>query len=258
MSSPEEVLRVAFEHMIRGVHTSIPCVVVAVEEDLNTQRVDVQPLIDMFGRDGTSKPRPTIYAVPVMFPASKSSAFTFPLSIGDTVLCVFSMRGLEAFKTGDGKPSPPMDYSDYAEKDAIAIPGLFPFDIAVNNPSKRTLEHSTKDTVVAHNIGTAKECEVRLKENGDIKITTPENITVQCKTAIVTASESAQVDTPSLEVNAQDTAWTGNITFTGNVELDGDLDQTGAFTLNTVDVGSHVHTGVTAGTASTAPMIPEP
>lgn len=248
MIDSEELLRASFENMIRGVYTAIPGVVVEVTEaSLKEQRVDVQPLVNILGVDGSSKARPTIYSVPVIFPASKRSAFTFPVEEGDTVLCVFSMRGTETFKAGEGRPQPPSDLSCYSGKDAFVIPGLFPFKLAVNNPSKRTLSHSTKDTVIAHNIGTGSECEIRLKPDGGVTISSPGNVEVKCKTAEVVAEESVKVATNSLNIEASGASWTGQ------VDLSGDFNLTGTLRVNGVDVNKHTHAN-SAGT--TTPMIP--
>lgn len=265
--SQEQVIRAAFNNLIKGVWTTIPCVVVAVDK-LNEQRVDVKPLISQLTRNSQIKERPIIYAVPLVFPSSKRSAFTFSVQTGDVVLCVFSMRGLEAFKTGQGTATPPLDFSSYEMKDAIAIPGLFPWSLAVNNPSNRTLPHSIEDAVVTHNIGEDAECEMRLLSNGGIKITTPGNITVECDTANVNAATSVDVDTATANINASSavsitapiTTIDGNLTVTGNTQMDGSLTVSGPSSLSsTVTSGgtdisnSHTHGGVSTGSGDTQP-----
>jgi len=191
----EETLRAAFSNMIRGVWTAIPCKILRINNSLSDQSVDVVPLINQVAKNGQFKRRPVIYSVPLIFPASKSSAFTFPVNTNDVVLCVFSMRGLEAFKSSEGQERDPLDFSSYEGKDAIAIPGLFPFNMAINNPSKRTLPHSTQDAVVSHNIGTQNECEIRLLNDGGIKITTPGDI-------VVDAGGKADLTAASVDVHA--------------------------------------------------------
>ena len=167
--SQEQVLRAAFDNLIKGVWTAMPCIVVTIES-LDQQQIDIKPLIHQLTRGGDIKERPTIFSVPIVYPSSKSSAFTFPIVAGDIVLAVFSMRGLEAFKTSNGTPTTPLDFSKNDIKDAMAIPGLFPWSLANNNPSKRNLTHSTADAVVAHNIGTDNECEVRLQDRKSTRL----------------------------------------------------------------------------------------
>jgi phage baseplate assembly protein gpV len=235
----EEVIKSHIIASSNNMYTSIPCVVLTVHGELSNQKVDVQPVINTFYQDGTDEEHPPILGVPVIFPASRTSMLSFPINVGDTVLCVFSQRGIDNFKIGSGSPTVPTDYRSHNKKDAIAIPGLFPFSKALNNPSKRNLAHSTRDAVLTHNIGTSGECEVRLKENGDIQLNTPNNkVIVNCKDAVVN-STTVDINATSMTVDVANTTWTGNLNMSGTYVLDG-------ITMNT-----HKHTGVMAGPATT-------
>ena len=109
----------------------------------------------------------------------------------------------------------------------MALPGLFNFKSAVNNPSKRSLSHDISDTVVTHNIGTANECEVRLKASGDVVINSPGNVTVNSETSTVNASSSVTIDSPETTV-------------TGNMLVQG------TFTYTSGMIGSGIANGATA------------
>lgn len=166
----EELLNTWWDYQKLHMFTAIPAVIVNVK-DIEQARVDVQPLINTVFADMTDEDEwPSILSVPLMFPSSSTSAVTFPVKQGDTVLVVFSQRCMDVFKGGDGTPQPPSDYRIFDKRDAVAIPGLWPFGLSKNIVSSRTLEHSTTDTVIAHNIGTDSECEVRLTSGGSIKI----------------------------------------------------------------------------------------
>jgi len=166
----ESAVKALFDYQMRNVFTAIPAKVMQVE-DTEEQRVAVKPLINnVFPDWDDSVEFPTILSVQVMFPSSSTSAFTFPINAGDTVLLVFAQSCIDVFKSGDGTTQPPSDYRRFDKRDAIAIPGLFPFGMAVNQQSKRTLTHSTDDVVVAHNLGTEAECEIRLKPTGKIEV----------------------------------------------------------------------------------------
>lgn len=233
-TSLEEILRQSFLSNISDIHTAMPCIVLGVHEDLRSQRVDVQPVINRLYKDDSVDQYPPILAVPVVFPASSTSALTFPINVGDTVLCVFSQRGLDAFKGGDGTFATPTDFRRLDKRDAIAIPGLFPFSKAINNPSKHKLPHNTKDTVLCHNIGTANEVEVRLTVAGGIIINAPAgNVTVNASTATV---------------NCPNTTWNGNITMNGNYTISGTLRVDG------VVVNGHVHGSVQGGNSISGGM----
>lgn len=235
--SLEETLRTSFLTQAAGLYTCIPCVVLSVAA-LGEQRIDVQPIINKRYKNERVEEHPPILAVPVVFPASKTSSFTFPINVGDTVLCVFSQRGMDTFKAGSGGFVTPTDFRKFDKRDAIAIPGLFPFANAANKASNRSLPHNTADAVIAHNLGTGLEVEVRLKADGGVLIKSPASVTVDCQSATVNCSTT-------LSVNAPNTVWTGNMTFNGN------LTQNGSYTLDGINMNGHTHGGVDTGPGST-------
>lgn len=236
----EEVLKLSFQSNTRNMYTAMPCIVLTVYGEGKNQQIDVQPTINKLYKDDTDEEHPVIMGVPVIFPASRTSMLSFPINVGDTVLCVFSSRGIDNFKIGTGLPTRPTDYRKFDKRDAVAIPGLFPFSKALNDPAKRNLAHSTRDAVLTHNIGTSGECEVRLKENGDIQLNTPNNkVIVNCKDAVVNAT-TVDINATSMTVDVANTTWTGNLNMTGNYVL-------GGVTMNT-----HKHTGVQPGSGTSA------
>lgn len=236
----EEVLKLSFQSNTRNMYTALPCIVLTVYGEGKNQQIDVQPTINKLYKDDTDEEHPVVMGVPVIFPASRTSMLSFPINVGDTVLCVFSSRGIDNFKIGTGLPTRPTDYRKFDKRDAVAIPGLFPFSKALNDPAKRNLAHSTRDAVLTHNIGTSGECEVRLKENGDIQLNTPNNkVIVNCKDAVVNAT-TVDINATSMTVDVANTTWTGNLNMTGNYVL-------GGITMNT-----HKHTGVQSGSGTSA------
>jgi hypothetical protein len=234
----EEILRLAFKSQMNSIFTAIPCIVVKVYDLGKKQQVDVQSAINVLYKDDTVAEHAPIFGVPVVFPASRTSMLSFPINVGDTVLCIFSQRGMDNFKLGSGSPMAPTDFRKHDARDAIAIPGLFPFGKALNDPAKRTLSHSTADAVLTHNIGTGTECEVRLKANGDIQLNTPSNkVIVNCKDAVVNAT-TVDINATSMTVDVANTTWTGNMTMNGTYILSG------------ININNHKHTGVQGGTST--------
>ncbi len=166
----ESATKALFEYQMRNIFTAIPAKVMMVE-NAGEQRVSVKPLVNAVFPDwDDSEEFPTILSVPLVYPSSSSSAVVFPIHAGDTVLLVFAQSCMDVFKGGDGSAQPPSDYRRFDKRDAIAIPGLFPFGSAINQVSKHTLPHSTDDLVVFHNLGTSAECELRMKQTGKIEI----------------------------------------------------------------------------------------
>jgi len=237
----ESVLKAMFWDQMNKVYTTIPCIVVDVQNDLKEQRVSIQPSIDILNEDGSTFQRSVVVNVPLIFPASSTSALTFPVNKGDTVIGMFSMRAMEIFSEGDGRPAPPNNYAKFNQKDAIAVPGLFPRRLAINNPNKRTNNHDTKDTVIVHNIGTANEVEIRLKPNGSVIINSPNQVQINCQTAEVNAEQSIALTTPQLTVQADNTDWQGNINLTGNVSQDGSQTVSGDVTASGKSLVNHTH-----------------
>jgi hypothetical protein len=259
----EEVLSLSFQKELSNLYTAIPCKITNIPTNLSDLRVDVQPIIDQLYADGVSEQHPQILGVPVVFPAGRDSMMSFPLFVGDTVLCIFSQAGMDTFKSGGGEFAPPPDFRKMDSRDAVAIPGLVPFAKSLNNASVRTWSHNTSDFVVAHNIGSGREVEVRMKPSGDIIINTNQNATVNCNNASVNAEssfsvvaptcsfqcDSFTVNTSTYSMNATGTAsWASS----GATNWSGTVNHTGTFTFNGITFGTHRHTGVQPGGGTSA------
>lgn len=231
----QSTLTSAFDSLMNNKYTIIPCIVVAVRDGLNGQMVDIQPTINQMEQDGTVTERPVIAGVPISFQVSKKSGFTFPVEIGDTGTAMFSMRNMDGWKAGNGRSSNPMNFGKMDKSDAIFLPGIQPPGMAVNNPAKHVLTHSTKDTVIFGNIGGA-EAEVRIKADGSIEINTSNQpVVINCSDATVNASSSINLNATDLTVDATNTTWIGPINHTGNYT------GTGVQTFNGVIFSTHKH-----------------
>ena len=250
--SLEGTLRQYISSSINKTFTSIPAIIESVR-DLGEQRIDVRILIDKVTTSGETESHPIILNVPLIFPSSISSMFSFPVAVGDDVLLVFSQRSLDRLKMSTGAtPLPPKNYRKYSRNDAIALPGFFSFSEARNNPNKRRWSHDTQDMVMAHNIGTAQEAEVRIKPNGDISINTVGNVTINCSNAVVN-SDTTTVNSGSTTVNSDTTTVNSETTINGNTNINGNLTVGGgSMTHNGTDIGSgHTHNGVEKGDRNT-------
>lgn len=225
----------AFDSQINNLYTIIPCIVVAVRDGLNGQMVDIQPTINQKQQDGTVAERPTIGGVPVSFQVSKKAGFTFPIEVGDTGTAMFSMRNMDGWKAGNGRPASPMNFAKMDKSDAIFLPGIQPPGVAVNNPAKHVLTHDTKDTVLFANLG-GVESEVRLKVDGSVEINTSNQpVIINCSDATVNASNSINLNAVNLTVDATNSTWIGPINHTGNYT------GVGVQTFNGVIFSTHRH-----------------
>lgn len=240
----------AFSSQMDNVFTNIPCIVVAVRDSLSGQMVDIQPTINQKFQDGTVREYPVLAGIPVSFQVSKKSGFTFPIEVGDTGMAIFSMRNMDGWKAGNGRPSTPSNFAKMDKSDAIFLPGIQPPGVAVNNPAKHILAHDTKDTVLFANLG-GVESEVRLKVDGSVEINTSNQpVIINCSQATINASESINLNTPSMIVDANVTQWIGNINLQGNLVQVGNYTITGVATFNGIPFSTHKHIGVTPGSGT--------
>lgn len=246
----EELLKASFDSNLNNQYTIIPCIVIAVRDSLNGQMVDIQPTINQKLRDGTISERAQILGVPVSFQVSSKAGFTFPIEAGDTGTALFSMRNMDGWKAGNGRPTSPMNFAKMDKSDAIFLPGIQPPGVAVNNPAKHILAHDTKDTVLFANLG-GVESEVRLKVDGSVEINTSNQpVIINCSEATINASESINLNTPSMVIDAQTTQWIGDINLQGNLVQVGNYTITGIATFNGIPFSTHKHVGVTPGSGT--------
>lgn len=235
------VLQNSFDNRTNNMFTAIPCIVIAVRNNLSTMVVDIQPSIHQKSEAGAVTPRPPILGVPVQFPVSKSAGITFPINVGDLGIALFSMRSMDGWKAGNGYPSAPLTAAKFDKGDAIFIPGIQPESVAVNNPDKRFWEHDPADLVVVNNIGTEFEAELRIKPSGNVIINTKAKVEVNCNEAEVIADTSLSLHTAELTVNAIQTYWTGDIQLVGNLSQSGNYTTIGTLSFNGIDFSNHRH-----------------
>lgn len=244
-----EILTASSQYAFSDVYTNIPGVIVSVK-DLGELRVDVQPTINIRSEDGSvSTPRPPILNVPLKMPVSLQGGLTYPVAAGQPVWLEFSMRGLDLWKRGGGRPESPPDMRTFDIRDCVASP-IYPFSSSPNNPSKRSLAHSPSDVVLFHNMGGA-EVEIRLKTNGEVIVTSPVKVTINSPENEINGNVvvngnfqntggSFQVSTGAYALSASDSA-----TQTGT------MSHSGSFVLNGTAVETHDHGGVQSGGSRT-------
>jgi hypothetical protein len=236
-ASLQELLGSSFNSQMTNIFTAIPGVVVTVRNELTDMTLDVQPTINIKTKNGEVKERPVIVNVPFQFPSSSTAALTYPINVGDSVLLIFSMRGLDTWKRGNGRMVTPTDFRKFDKRDCFAIPGVFPSANSINNPAKRTWPHNTKDTVLVSNIGKNTETEVRILEAGGIIINTNQDAVVNCMNAEVVAEANITMSCQVFDLTATTatfdigtTEWLGDINQTGNNDHLGNYTQTGNYT----------------------------
>jgi hypothetical protein len=121
-----EDIRAYVEDMLRRVNTSLPGRIESY--NATTGKAEVQPLLREVYADGEELTLPRIANVPVVFPRTATASITLPLAKGDGVLLLFCQRSLDTWLSTGGIAKPD-DVRMHSLTDAIAIPGLLPFNI---------------------------------------------------------------------------------------------------------------------------------
>lgn len=204
----DEVMGEYIRYSLEGMYTSIPGIVLAIKGEGQNLLIDVQPLVSVLMNDGTSVSRAPILNVPLQMPASSRGGLLFPVAVKDNVMLLFSMRGLEVWKYGQGTPNPPSDARMFDKRDCIAIPCVNPVSKSPANSGRHTNPYSPEDVVLYHNLGTGQEVEIVLKTNGGIIINAPGNVTVNTPDAYVNGNlhVSQSIFAPSMVVAGKELA----------------------------------------------------
>lgn len=254
-----EVINGLVEANTSRLNTSLPGVIVAVRGDGSGVFLDVQPSIHLLAETGETAPRSVIMNVPTILPMSSTGGLQFEMNVGDPVLLVFSQRGLDSWKSGDGKPGAPLDMRMFDPRDCAAFPCMFPKNTTPANPNKHTYPHSGSDVVLVHNIGKSNEVEIRLKKSGDVVVNTTGKVTVNCSetevnsdTAVVNAATTVNGVT---EINGVTTI-NGATTINGTLVVSTSMTTpsvvaTTSLTVQGKEMHNHVHSGVDSGPNNT-------
>src|SRR5471030_226826 len=99
--------------------------------------VDIEMLTLRYDADGDTQDDTPILGVPLVMPSSSTSAITFPVQAGDTVVCVVSQTSIDNYRSSNGSADVPTRVNDnrrFNAQDAIATP----FNKRSNNPALRT------------------------------------------------------------------------------------------------------------------------
>lgn len=242
-ASMQELLNNSFAYHMNNVYTAIPGIVVTVRNNLEDMTLDVQPTLNVKNKDGSVEERPVVVNVPFQFPSSSTAALTFPINVGDSVLLIYSMRGLDTWKRGTGRLVTPTDFRKFDKRDCFAIPGIHPMSESINDPQKRFWAHDTSDAVLVNNIGTPQEQEVRLKANGNVIVNTRQDVEVNCNNATVTANADISMSCVnfSLDASSSITITSPSTTWVGAINQTGDYSQTGTYLLTGININLHTH-----------------
>lgn len=247
-----EVITSLIEYNMRDKYTAIPAVVLTVHNEGTNLFVNVQPLVSIREKDGTVTQQATILNVPLQQPASSIGGMVFPIKTGDNVLLVFSMRGIDTWKHGDGTPTAASDFRMFSKMDCVAIPCIFPGSKTPVPSNKHTAGYKVGDVALYHGMG-GNMTEIILKESGGVIVNSPGKVTVNCVDSEVNASNSATYNTKSFSIKCESysvSASSYSMNSSDGGGMNGTFRMNGSFILNGINIETHKHTGVQTGSGT--------
>ena len=243
-----EVIESFIDYSMQNRFTALPGVVLRVHNKGAQQLVDVQPCVSIKNRDDTVTQQATILNVPYQQPASSLGGVVFPLNVGDNVLLVFQMRGIDTWKYGEGGLSAPSDYRMFSNQDCIAIPCISPTSKTQTAANKHSASYALGDTIVFN--GTV---EIIQKSNGTTIVNSPARVVVNSPDVVIN-STNVTINASQTTVNG-DFSVVGNSSVSGNSSVGGDFSAVGQGSINGRDFMSHRHSGVESGPSSSGGVV---
>ena len=161
-TSLADAVKAAIQYNLNNIHTAMPAQILSY--DFTTQKASVQPTVNKQWTDGTTSRMPIINEVPVIFPSAGGASVSFPVLAGDTCLLVVCERSITEWLLAGGLATP-SDPRKLDLTDAVAIPGLIPFN--------GTFPVRTNNTDFIIEYGGSS---ITITQNGDIKINTASTI----------------------------------------------------------------------------------
>lgn len=216
-ASLESVLSTAINTYLKDVHTMLPGQI--INFDPVEQLADIQPQLKR-NIDGELINLPVLSKVPVRFLKSGDFTITFPLKEGDEVALYFIERSIDNWLE-DGGIQSPNDTRKFDLSDAYAVPGLY-------SQAQKITDFDPDNMVIKSTNGNSK---ITMKTDGTILMeTSGETIISSSKTTINNDLDvTGKITSPTIEASS-------------SLKVDGS------------EVKAHLHGGVTAGGANTAPL----
>ena len=220
-------IKLGIDNRLKELHTALPGIIQSFDPELQT--VSVQPAIKRIfksisedSQDTIPMELPILINVPILYPRGGGFSLTFPISVGDECLLLFSERSIDRWHIFGGTNEPGAKRF-HSLSDAIAIVGLSSVPNKIPNYDDQNVVLRKDDESAYVRIGVDSDIDIYTESNliatvtGDINASC-ENIEVQASsTAIVTCPES---------------------TFNGNVTINGNLTVSTLISAPTIAAGS--------------------
>ena len=243
-----EVIESFIDYSMQNRFTALPGVVLRVHNKGAQQLVDVQPCVSIKNRDDTVTQQATILNVPYQQPASSLGGVVFPLNVGDNVLLVFQMRGIDTWKYGEGGLSAPSDYRMFSNQDCIAIPCISTTSKTQTAANKHSASYALGDTIVFNG-----NVEIIQKPDGTTVVNSPSKVVVNSPDVVIN-STNVTINASQTTVNGDFSVF-GNSSVSGNSSVGGDFSAAGQGSINGRDFMSHSHSGIESGPSNSGGVV---
>jgi len=213
MITLNNVIKSQLNARIDHLHTNFPATIVSY--DANTQKASIQPMIERLDSNGDSVKPAVINGVPIVCLSAGTGVLSFPVRVGDHVLVVVSERSLDNYMFSDGASTVnPEDRKTHDMSDAIAITGLYPYQLALGidvenvvlrmnatanntqNPGENSLHlfpiGKTEAIMLHANQYNGNHSIIKMFQNGDIHLDTLQGTNIQ-----LTQAGDVTVNTPT-------------------------------------------------------------
>lgn len=216
-SSYKDALDNFFNTRMLEARNILPAKVIRV--DAQRLLVDVEYLVDTRYRDGTNASYAQGLGIPLVIISGNNARITMPVTVGDTVLVLFSDRAYEDLMLTNGqKPVKTLNPQPNPESPIGAIPSIFTIPRAKQLDTVNiVIENSSTNVVIA--------------PDGDVTVNTSKKVNIN-------AGEEVNINTPTTNIS-------GDLNVAGTTTSDVDTITAGISFLN------HVHDGVETGSSST-------
>ena len=141
--------------------------------------IDVKPLVNYtnpYTRDTIEYG--VLKSVRVVYPSTQSSTICFPVKQGDTVDLIFQSDDISKFTHGNKEQHNPTLLTFGNLLDCVAVVGFETMQDSCFNANNYSTDFDLNDLNIVHNKNTANEASIKIKQNGEINITSKSNVDI--------------------------------------------------------------------------------
>ena len=174
----ESVVKHMIKHNNYSIRTAAPAIVVGVSE-LKDGLIDVKPLVNYtnpYTRDTIEYG--VLKGVRVIYPSTQSSTICFPVKQGDTVDLIFQSDDISKFIHGNKEQHNPTLLTFGNLLDCVAVVGFETMQDSCFNANNYSTDFDLNDLNIVHNKNTAHEASIKIKQSGEINITSKSNVEI--------------------------------------------------------------------------------